>query len=323
MSVCVYACVSCVLIASLLSQGQGAAHNKMVRTNTAYIISPAGVSHPGLNCTDSDKASLVILGFWVDAERSERIPKLSQVVESVREWRGGAHVVLVSNEHVPGILVDEQVIRPKPACVTGTPDNLCEPWEAIRLLKECGRKGRYSNFAYFEGDIKVPGATFDFWQQHVEELHAAGFLLQTHRRFSGIQEVLTDCFTADTCGEAIWYKPSKSFGNCPKDRSQVYFLESNPYAGGFMMNKAQFQEYLLSPESEYSTARFWWGNREMASDGLLMDSKYGVRKAVTHADMRSYHLLPAHGNVPSHPISEMEMIVADCLSTCNCSSMSI
>lgn len=313
-----------------------------------------------LHGTKTAGPSLVILTFWVDDDAythnhpklaafqaSRKLAALVQVVEAVREWRGGAYVVLVSNQEVQGVEPDEQVLRPSPACVAGKPDNLCLPWEAIRVLKEYGSRGGYSQYAYFEGDILCPAATFDFWQLHVEEFHMRGLLLLPHRR--AVQEdgseVLVDCFQVmntgpwQLCGNAVWYKPPSSLlensnndyhdddkdrpKDCPSDSTEVYFHPSNPYTAGFLMNQAQFEEYLVSPGSEYSPNASAWPVREMAAAGLVWDTKYGAEKVITHADMPVWHSVPlTNKSMSSHPFSEMESLLALCLSTCNCSSLS-
>jgi hypothetical protein len=192
------------------------------------------------------------------------------------------------------------------------------PWEAIRVLKEQGSRGGYSNYAYWEGDINVPGATFDFWQRHVEKLHAHGFLLLPHRRQMSANktEVLTNSLLAESCGHPVRF------------RSQVYFQANNPYTAGFLMNQVQFQEYLHSPRSHYSRDGNPWGVREMAASGLTWDSKYGAKKVLTHTDMPVYHEFPVHDPTSKfidqdgpYPVSEMEKMVMDCLTTRACDQL--
>lgn len=286
--------------------------------------------------------SLVIFSFWVnrDAHFAPKLSSLIKAVQAVRGWRGGAYVVVVSNEQVPRVEADEQVVRPSPECVAGEPGDLCMPWEAIRVLKDYASRGSYSQYAYFEGDILCSAATFDFWRLHVDEFHVHGFLLLPHRRqlLEDGSDVMVDCLyqlNYPECGSALWYKSSSSLledsntysneddnllEDCPSDRTQVYFQLRNPYTAGFLMNQAQFDEYLVSAASEYNENVSLV--REMAAFGLVWDAKYGPQKVATHAEMPVWHLVPlTDTSLTSHPTSEMDSLLDLCLHTCSCPSL--
>jgi len=272
-------------------------------------------------------SGLAVISFWRATwmpSPSQKIAWLHQAVAELRTWPGHLRVVLVANQHTPVDGVDEQVIRPVPQCEVGGYYTLCMPWEAIRVLKQMGGQEAYTHYAYLEGDIAIPATTFNMWWEHNEGLYARGYLLVTHRRHFNAQkqEFITDCSGNPTgpCGEPLWDK-GQSSETCPTNRSIFWVRPFNSYNANFLMNHAQFQEYLASEQSEYLTSGSRegppWGKQENAAGGLRWASKYGKNKILTLTSLPVYHLSGLGQEVQR--ATRFDEQVERCVSGCNCS----
>eukprot|EP00927_Polykrikos_kofoidii_P067251 TRINITY_DN62763_c0_g1_i1.p1 TRINITY_DN62763_c0_g1~~TRINITY_DN62763_c0_g1_i1.p1 ORF type:complete len:386 (-),score=41.98 TRINITY_DN62763_c0_g1_i1:247-1404(-) len=282
-------------------------------------------------------------------------------------------VMLVTNKRVHAVSnwVSSQIIVEKPRCGARLENRMCLPWAALRAIVERSGGDRFKGckngnvssrtapsfdfYFYLEGDIELPRSSFDFWRKHVDAVHARGFLLMPYR----IQRhrVLSDYFS-EGCGHCMsevrpmWAAsmaaelPLVDFGNATTPWQEatrqalfhmdhVYFLQSNPYAGSWLMTCQQFHIYVKRRRWDFDrvavintkgsaavgrpllsgdcpTPKMPYQIREMAATGLLCDRSYGVSAALSHLNVSVFHLLAMSEEVTHEPLENLRVRARRC-----------
>lgn len=298
-------------------------------------VDASNVSQPGMVWKARQQALAAVIHFEKPGVQGSkgREGGLRRTLDALSSLAVPVKILLVSNVAQPNVadLVSEQILRPTPQCGPAYQNGWCMGWEAIAVLREHASTGRcdlgrralcgplaYQYYLLVESDVEVPAPTFDFWRARADRLFGRGYLLLPHRRDLVADQPwsLTDLFRPDHANRTVAVVDGAADAELDENpRDRVYIRPGNPYAGCWMMTRAQFAVYMEGSEWNYTRSHYEqkaFMPFEGSMWGLLADPRYEPEKkaqapgvtnpefratrALTHLRMPVYHQFPMHGS---------------------------